>query len=529
MRFCNAFLLSLLCFGCQCKVPPSGKKEASKQEISINIETEPKTLDPRKVRSLTDINLVQTFMDGLMRVGKNGTTEKAIAETYKVSDDMKTYEFHLKDARWSNGDPVRASDFVYAWKKTLSNDFPSDYAFLLYSLKNAKAIKQGLLPTSMLGVSAKDDYTLVLQLDYPTPYFLELLTHPVFFPINQKVDLENPDWHKSANTFVGNGPFKIASWNHNDSIKAVKNETYWDASTVHLKAIEMVMVTAETGLSMFQNRELDWAGSPYSSIPTDAIATLKNQNMIKTDPLLGTYWIRTNTLQGPLRNENLRKALALAINRNDIVDHVTYSYQPATGIVPTSMGLQEAPYFNDGNEDEAKDLFQQAVEQENLSLESFPELTLTYAADTKNHRIAQAVQDQWKKSLGISVKLEAVEGKACLEKVSQGNYELAVGSWIADFRDPINFLEVFKTKFVGTNNTNWESPDYQKAIEETYLAKNSEERVEGLKKTEQILMNEMPVIPIFHYTMVHVTNNHLKDVVLTESGHIDFKWAYVEK
>jgi len=156
-------------------------------------------------------------------------------------------------------------------------------------------------------------------------------------------------------------------------------------------------------------------------------------------------------------------------------------------------------------------------------------LTLTYAADTKNHRIAQAVQDQWKKSLGISVKLEAVEGKACLEKVSQGNYELAVGSWIADFRDPINFLEVFKTKFVGTNNTNWESPDYQKAIEETYLAKNSEERVEGLKKTEQILMNEMPVIPIFHYTMVHVTNNHLKDVVLTESGHIDFKWAYVEK
>ncbi len=529
MRFCNAFLLSALFISCSCKAPPTGKKEASKQQISINIETEPKTLDPRKVRTLVDINLVQTFMDGLMRVGKNGTTSPAVAATYKISEDMKTYEFHLKDTRWSNGDPVRAQDFVYAWKKSLSSDFPSDYAFLLYSLKNAKAIKSGLLPISMLGAVAKDDYTLVVNLEYQTPYFLELLTHPIFFPINEKVDQENPDWHRSAKTFIGNGPFKMENWNHNDLIKAVKNETYWDQAAVHLKSIEMVMVTAETGLSMFQNKELDWAGSPYSSIPTDAISSLKNQNMIKTDPFLGTYWIRTNITEGPLRNENLRKALALAINRNDIVTHVTYSYEPATGIVPTSMGLQTSPYFNDGNEDEAKDLFQQAIEQENISIESFPELILTYAADTKNHRIAQAVQDQWKKSLGINVKLEAVEGKTCLEKVSSGNYQLAVGSWIADFRDPVNFLEVFKTKFVGTNNTNWESPNYQKAIEETYLAKDEKERVEGLKKTEQILMDEMPVIPIFHYTMLHVTNDHLKDVVLTESGHIDFKWAYVEK
>ena len=309
------------------------------------------------------------------------------------------------------------------------------------------------------------------------------------------------------------------------------NQTLMVLSVIHLMNESSCKICQSyiRGLMMFKNNELDWAGSPYSSIPTDAIPSLKTQNLIKSDPFLGTYWIRTNTESGPLRNENLRKALALAINRNEIVTHVTNNYEPATGIVPTSFGLQNVPYFSDGSEDEARDLFKQAIEKENISIDSFPEFTLTYAADTKNHRIAQAIQNQWKKTLGLNVKLEGLEGPACLEKVAKGNYQLAVGSWIADFRDPISFLEVFKTKLVGTNNTNWESLNYQKALEATYLAKNSEDRLNGLKESEQILMDEMPVIPIFHYTMLYITNDHLKDVILTDSGHIDFKWAYVTK
>lgn len=526
MRFCNAFLVSVLLIGCQCKAPGTGKN--SKQQISINIETEPQTLDPRKVRSLTDINLSRTFMDGLMRVGKNGITAPAVAEKYSISQDMKSYVFNLRDTKWSNGDPVRAQDFVYAWKKALSPEFLSDYAFLLYVVKNAKAIKQGLLPVSMLGVSAKDDYTLVVNLEYPAPFFLELLTLPIFFPINQTVDQTTPNWYLHANTYVGNGPFKMIDWKHTDSIVAVKNENYWDAGAVHLNRIQMVMVSADTGLKMFQAKELDWTGSPYSLIPTDAIAFLKDQNLIKTDPLLGTYWIRTNTESKPLHNENLRKALALAINRNEIVTHVTNGYEPATGIVPTSMGLQQAPYFLDGNKEAASTLFNQAIKEENLSSEEFPELVLTYPADVKNHRIAQTIQDQWKKTLGIHIQLEALEPKIWLDRVSKSDYQLAVGSWTADFRDPINFLEVFKTKTVGTNNTNWESLNYQKALEATYVTKDPQTRLEELKKSEKILMDEMPVIPIFHYTMLHVNNDHLKDVVLTDAGHIDFKWAYVE-
>ncbi len=529
MRLRNAFLISILCVGCSCKAPSPGKKEASKQKISINIESEPKTLDPRKVRSLNDINVVQSVMDGLMRVGKTGTTTLAIAEKYSVSEDMKTYLFNLKDTKWSNGDSVKASDFVYSWKKALSPDFNSDYAFLLYAIKNGKSIKQGLLPTSMLGAVAKDDYTLQVTLENPTPFFLELLTLPIFFPVNQAVEKENCDWARDADTFVCNGPFKIKDWRHNDVITCVKNNSYWDSGSVRLNRIEMVMVSAETGLKLFQNNELDWSGSPYSSIPTDAIPSLKNQNLIKSDPLLGTYWIRTNTESGPLKNQNLRKALALAINRNEIVSHITHTYEPATGIVPTSMGLQQTPYFQDGQIEEARDLLRLAIEEDDLVLEDFPDLVLTYSADAKNHRIAQAIQDQWKKSLGITVKLEAVEGSVCLEKVSKGNYQLAVGSWIADFRDPINFLEIFKTKSIGTNNTNWESLHYQKALEATYLAKNREERMAELKRSETILMSEMPILPIFHYTMLHVNNEKLKDVVLTDAGHIDFKWAYVEK
>ena len=189
------------------------------------------------------------------------------------------------------------------------------------------------------------------------------------------------------------------------------------------------------------------------------------------------------------------------------------------------MGLQESPYFRDGNREEATTFFQAALKKEHLTLEKLPQITLTYSSDVRSHRIAQVIQDQWQKTLGIQVKLEPLETRIYLDRISKGDFQLACGSWIADFRDPINFLEVFKSKSIGTNNTNWESVDYQKALELSYGAMTPLERKETLKKSEEVLIAEMPVIPIFHYTMFHLKQNRLQDVVLTDSGRIDFKWA----
>ncbi len=522
------FLISILFVGCSNPVGDKQKKSRARQEITINIESEPNTIDPRKTRSLNDINLVRNLMEGLMRVNQNGVTSPAVAEKYQVSEDMKTYTFKLRESKWSNGDPLTAHDFVYAWKKVLSPDFLSDYAFMLYPIKNAKSVKHGLLPLALLGVEAKDDYTLKVELEYPVPFFLELLTLPVTFPINKLVDSADPNWSRSPETYVNNGPFQIIEWKHNDQVVVLKNPLYWDSKAVSLEKINMVMVDSETGIRMFENGELAWEGSPFSSIPLDSIQDLQSKNLIHKDPMLGTFWIRTNTSLFPLHNPKLRKALALAINRKEIVEHVSLGQLPATGIVPFFMGLQTTPYFEDGDQKEAMALLEASLAEEQIYIEKLPEFTISYVNTGRVHRIAQAIQDQWMKGLGIKIKLEPLEQKVYFSRLSKGDFQLACGSWIADFRDPINFLEVFKTKSVGTNNTFWESLDYEKAINDSYFAPTEIARIETLRHGEEILMEEMPVIPVFHYTMLHVKNDKLCDVVLTEGGQIDFKWAYVK-
>jgi oligopeptide transport system substrate-binding protein len=499
------------------------------QSISINIVSEPQTLDPRKVRSLSSQNLARMFGEGLTRLGKNGVTQLALAEKLSISEDMKTYTFQLRPSFWSNGDKLTANDFVYALKKSLSPDFPADNAFLLYVIKNAKSVKNGELPNNFLGISAPEENILVVELEYPVPYLLELTSLPIFFPINGKYEKDHPKWNYEANTFICNGPFKLDKWSHTSEIIAVKNNNYWDAEQVVLDKIQMLMVDVETGFKMFENKELHWDGSPFSTIPVDAIEHLAKGGKIESDPLLGTYWIRTNVDKFPCGSDLIRKALALAIDRGSIVKHITQGEQiPATGIVPVSMGLQNSPYFQDAAALEAANLLQEALDERHIQLEDLSEFILTYVADNRNHRIAQAVQDQWRTNLGIKVKLEPVESKVFFDRISKNDYQLSCGSWIADFNDPINFLEVFKSKNIGTNNTNWESPDYTKALETSYLCKTPEERKEKLRTSEKLLMDAMPVIPIFHYTMLHMKSHNLKDVVLSDSGHIDFKWAHLE-
>jgi oligopeptide transport system substrate-binding protein len=531
-----SFSLLVLFTACGTKAtPPKPEKKkpcncSLEQSISINVVSEPHTLDPRKVRSLSCINLVRMFGEGLTRLGKSGITELALAETITVSEDMKTYTFKLRPSFWSNGDPVTAEDFVYAWKKSLSPSFPSDNAFLLYVIKNGKSVKNGELPLSFLGVSAPSEHTLTVELEHPVPYLLELTSLPIFFPVNGKHEKQNPHWNLEADSFICNGPFLLEKWNHTSQMVAVKNPRYWDASHVQLEKIELLMVDEETGFKMFENKELHWDGSPFSTVPVDAINYLVKQGKVETHPLLGTYWIRTNISKFPCQSERIRRALALAIDRGAIVEHITQGNQiPATGIVPVSMGLQDSPYFEDGASTEAAFLLEEALREQKMSLTDLPEFILTYPADNRNHRIAQAIQDQWKTHLQIHVKLDPVEGKVFFDRMSKKDYQLACGSWIADFNDPINFLEVFKSKNIGTNNTNWESLDYTKALEASYLAKTAEERKEQLRVSEKLLMEAMPVIPVFHYTMLHMQSHGLKDVVLSDSGHIDFKWAYLEE
>jgi oligopeptide transport system substrate-binding protein len=422
-----------------------------------------------------------------------------------------------------------ASDFAYAWKKMLSPDFPSDTSFHLYVIKNGKAAKEGKMSMELIGVKVLDEKTIEVELENPTPYFLDLIAFPAFFPVNQRVDEKNPSWPQNSATYVGNGPFQLIEWKHQDRLTLVKNNQYWDAPVVKIAALELLMLQEETELKCFEKDELDWAGSPLSTLPVDALDSLRAENKLNTKELLGTYFFRVNTETVPFSHPSMRKAFAIAMNRRAIVDHVTQGNQiPATGLVPISLKLQKQPYFQDSDLEEARRLFEEALIAQQLTKETMPEISLMYRTAERNHHIAQAVQQQWFEAFGIRVNLQSVEGKVYFDRISKQDFQLSSGSWIADFADPINFLEVFKYKKGGSNNTLWENPCYIELLDQSNRVVDPQQRIELLARSEQILVDEMPIIPVFYYTMLYVNQPNLKDVVLSSMGQIDFKWASLE-
>lgn len=520
-------ILTLLVSSCQ---PSSSQKKDVTQKLRINLATEPQTLDPRRARGLSDLTLMRMFFEGLTRIGKEEKPELALARSIDISEDLKTYVFHLRPAKWTNGELVSAEDFAYAWKKVLDPQFPADVAFQLYVIKNAKAVKQGLEPMSSLGIHVVDSETLRVELEQPAPYFLELVASPCFFPVHKKTDERDPRWMENAASYVSNGPFSLVEWKHQDCILAKRNLSYWDSEAVGLSEIEMVMVKEETELKMFEKHELDWAGSPLSQLPVDALKELKSGKHLHTKPVLGTYFLRANVEQPPFDNPQIRWAFALAINRAAIVEHVTQGNQiPATSIVPLSMELQKEPYFTDGDTEMAGMLFDTTLQELGLKKERFPEVVLTYAMNERNHLIAQALQEQWREALGVHVKLEGIERKVYFDRLSKRDYQLASGNWLADFNDPISFLEVFKCKAASTNNTQWEDSQYTALLESSMNSQDFERRKEILRHSERILMDAMPAIPLYHFTLLYMKDEKLKDVVLTSMGQIDFKWVKFEE
>ncbi len=517
----RTFLLLLLATGCQSE---KGHK------LKVNLGGEPQTLDPRKAKDLQSQTVVQMCFDGLTRMDPQDRPQLAVAERLEISSDGKIYTFYLRDCSWSNGEKVTADDFAYAWKKSLSPNFPSDRAFQLYPIKNAESVKKGQLPVEDLGIKVLDAKTLQVELERPTHYFLELAALPICFPIHQKTDEMNSHWADEAATYICNGPFTPKEWRHSDSFEVVKNGLYWDASHVQLDGIQLVMVSEDTEFKMYEKKELDWAGSPLSVLPLDALSQLRQRKEFHSKPFLATYFFNTNTNKAPFNHPLMRKAFGLSINRQEIIDHVLQGKQiAATGLVPPAMGLQDAPYFKDGDIDKAKSSFNQALKEQGLSLKDLPRIVLLYITSEKNNLIAQAVQAQWTSALGVDVRIEPMERKTFYDRLTKKDFQIAIGSWTADFNDPLNFLEIFKDKKVGSNHTSWENPKYEALLNQALTLSDFEERRKILQESESLLIDEMAIIPLFHYTMLYLASERVRDVAVSTTGSVDFKWAFIVK
>jgi oligopeptide transport system substrate-binding protein len=514
---------SLLGTSCQ-------KKERSSQEqiqcVHLNLSNEPATLDPRKGGDIISSHLHFLLFEGLVRLNQDDSITPALAKSFEISADGTVYTFFLRDAMWSNRTPITAFDFEKSWKDMIDPSFPCPNAHLLYPIKNAEAAKQGKVPLSEVGIIAKDDKTLIVTLEKPIPYFLDLVSFCVFFPINQQIDKEYPDWALHAGKhYVSNGPYILKEWKHNNEIIVMKNPLYWDQDHIQHDTIHFSMIDNEmTALQMFENGELDMLGDPISPLPVDALLSLKKKNKIHVKPVGGTMIISFNVDAFPLTNEKIRKAFAYAIDRKSIVKNITQMDEiVATNAIPPILkNHRNRLFFKDGDIGQAQLLLQEGMKELGITKNAFENIVYYYTSSERNHKIAQAIQQQWHSALGLHIKIESLDNKVLMDKLMKRDFAFGQCFWFTQYNDQMNIFERFKSKMNSKNYSNWENSEFIRLLEASFY-ENGLKRAEILEKAEEIFLNEMPICPLYHCVMSYIVQPHLNDVGITSIGDLVFE------
>lgn len=495
--------------------------------------TEPQSLDPHIATGVPEHHIISALMEGLVFKDKETLEPRpGVAESWDISEDGRVYTFYLrKNARWSNGDPHNAHDYVWSWWRALQPGLGNLYAYMYFPIENSKAYYDGEIDDfSQVGVKALDDFTLQVRLANPTPYFLQLLDHYSTFPVHRATvekfgtaDQRGTRWTYEGN-IVGNGAFQLKEWKINRRITVERNPYYWNAENVGLN--EIVFYPTEnvtTEERMFRAGQLH-----YSGVPSDKIATYKEANnpALRIQPYLGTYFYRLNVNTPHLKDKRVRQALGMTIDRQLLISQITKGGQiPAYSITPPgTMG-----YYPEGdlkfNPQLAKQLLADAGYPNG---KGFPTTEILYNTSEGHRKIAVAIQQMWKEHLNIDVTLLNQEWKVYLDTVSGKNYQIARAGWIGDYVDPNNFLDMFICDG-GNNRTSWCNTDYDQLIlEEAPRAKSHEQRLAIFKRAERMLMDDMPVIPIYIYTSNNLVHPSVKNFTNNILNQANYREIYLE-
>ncbi|BAC14923.1 dipeptide ABC transporter dipeptide-binding protein [Oceanobacillus iheyensis HTE831] len=502
---------------------------AGEKVLRVNNGVEPTSLDPSIGFDQVSWDPLNNLMEGLTRLDQEHVAGPGVAESWDISEDGLTYTFHLReDANWSNGDPVVAEDFVYAWKYMLDPANASSAAFLAYFIEGAEAFNTGEGSADDVNITAVDEKTLEVVLEAPTGFFLDVLTNPAFFPVNHKVAEENPDWHAEADSFVANGPFQLESWEHDSEMVFAKNPEYWDADAVNLDKIHFAMVNdTNTQYQMFETGELDTA-----TIPPEMSDELIDGDNVFIGDYGGLEFFRFNTTEEPFQNKNIRKAFAYAINRDDIATYVVKNgVEPAYGFVSPGFTTPDGGDFRDENgnlvefdPETAKELLEQGMEEEGYS--ELPSIVLSYNTSDTNKAVAESIQNMLNENLGVEVTLENQEWNVFAEAQQNLELQLSRSSFINDYSDPVNFLESFITDSY-MNRTGWSNEEYDALIEKGKTETDEEQRYEYLYEAERLLAEEMVAMPIRYYNTVVLEADHVEGILRHPVGYFDLKYADV--
>lgn len=474
------------------------------------------TMEPTSLNTLLatyayDFTPINAMIECLYRDDENDVPQPAGAETVDISDDKLVYTFHLReDATWSNGDPVVATDYEFAWQQALNPEVASDYAYMLYFIHNAEPYFNGEVEWSEVGVKVIDDYTLEVTLDNPLPYATDLFAFPTLAPINQKFyeEVGADKYATDAEYFCCNGMYELTEWSHNSEIVFEKREDYWNAAEVGPdKIVYKIITDSQAGLNSYLSREIDYTDLDSGEVVQQAEAAGFE---VGVKPARSSYYLIVNTEDEFMSNQNLRLALAYSIDKQALVDTVYQNdNQPMTSFTPPAImgandsSFQEAlvaergeMYPGSGDLEKAQEYLQAALEELGCTVDEL-NLSIDCADDSLRRNCATFLQEQWRQNLGIeNIAVNSMQTKQVSANRQSGDYCMSLGGWSPDYNDAINFLDLWVTDG-GNNDSFWSNEEYDNLIAQATAEADEEVRQQYLFDAEEILAAEMPVIPLY--------------------------------
>ncbi|MCY1025442.1 peptide ABC transporter substrate-binding protein [Mammaliicoccus sciuri] len=515
-----------------------GSKGKSDETLDLQINGDVPTMDSAMATDGLSFDMFFQTMEGLYTLDKDDKAIPAVAKgDPKITNDGKKWTIKLRDdAKWSNGDPVTAHDFVFAWRKVVDPDTASEYAYILYDIKNAEEINSGDKKPEELGVKAVDDHTLEFELTKSLPYYKELLSFGTFMPQNEKfVKKQGDKYGTTVKTTLYNGPFKMIDWKTDDKVTLEKNDDYWDKDKVKLNKVNYKVVKeASTAVNLYETNKLD-----IVDLPAEQVKKYKDDKAFNTELDTVTYYFKLNEDTVPeFKNEDFRLAFAKAIDKEAYVkNNLNNGSIPTDNFVPKDFVKDsKGKEYQDGvkntnqyNVKEAKEHYEKAKKA--LGKDKFTIELMTYDKDTAK-RDAEYFKEQLEKKLdGVTIKIKQQPFKQKLDLVSKGEYEMSLENWIPDYPDPMTFLELYVTDG-SHNNTGWSNKEYDSIIKaaDSSLASNPDKRLSELQRAEGMLLNEAGIVPLYQVGVAQLQKPNVKNVVNHQFGGVStLKEAYIEK
>ncbi|MDE9494469.1 oligopeptide ABC transporter substrate-binding protein OppA [Xenorhabdus bovienii] len=493
---------------------PAGVQLAEKQVLVRNNGSEPQSLDPHKIEGVPESNIARDLFEGIVINGPNGEILPGVA-THWENQDFKVWTFHLrKDAKWSNGDPVTAQDFVYSWRRLADPNTASPYAsYLQYAhILNVDDVIKGKQKTESLGVKALDDHTVQVTLSEPVPYLVRLLIHSTMSPVHRATVEKYGDRWTQPKNFVGNGAYKLKSWNINERLVFERSPTYWDNKNTIIDQVTFLPISSEvTDVNRYRSGEIDIT---YSNLPIELFQKLKKEipAQLRVNPYLCTYFYEINNQKPPFNDPRVRTALKLGMDRDLITNKVkAQGDTPAYGWVPPYIAdfKDEKPdWYTKLNQQQRNEEAKKLLVEAGFSKDNPLKISLLYNTSDLHKKMAIAAAAIWKKNIGVEVSLENQEWKTFLDTRHQGNYDIARAGWCADYNEPTTFLNV-KLSYSSNNTAHYKSEAFDALMKEALKVKSDAERVEIYKQANALIDKDSAVVPLYYYVSTRLVKPYV--------------------